>query len=169
MRIIKTHFGHFEVKKKRGSALLGTSCLRSSKDEEAGANVEKRMLPVYSLDFQPNSYRLATAGGDSCVKIWDTNLLLNKSQAKISDESLQSDSLLATLTTHTKSVNIVRWSKDGHHLASGSDDNYILIYKHTPGQASNQSFGSQTVANKESWSRCFTLQGHTMDILDLDW
>lgn len=101
---------------------------------------------------------------DSCIKLWNFQLLLTK------PEQTQ-DALLATIATHTKSVNIVRWSKDGIYLASGSDDNYILIHKYTPGMISNQSFGSnqQKVKNKESWSRCYTLQGHSMDILDLDW
>ncbi len=43
-----------------------------------------------------------------------------------------SKSLLATLSIHTKSVNVVRWNASGTLLASGSDDGYILIYRHTP-------------------------------------
>ena len=99
-----------------------------------------------------------------------------------SSDSLLDDALLAILSTHTKSVNIVRWSPDGVFLASGSDDNYVLVHRHTPGMVSNQSsFGmmhsssssslssNKQFVNKESWSRCYTLQGHTMDVLDLDW
>jgi WD40 repeat protein len=70
---------------------------------------------------------------------------------------------------HTKSVNSVRWSPDGLYLASGSDDSYIIIYKYTPDKPMSQSFGSKPISNKENWSRCFTLQGHTMDILDIHW
>lgn len=41
---------------------------------------------------------------------------------------------------------------------------YILISKHTQSVKSSQSFASGTAAkNKENWSRCFTLQGHTVD------
>ena len=39
------------------------------------------------------------------------------------------DCLLATLSINSKCVNIVRWSRDGILLASGSDDNYILIHR----------------------------------------
>jgi len=93
------------------------------------------------------------------------------SSSSDSSSSSLDDALLAILSTHTKSVNIVRWSPDGLFLASGSDDNYVLVHRHTPGMVSNQStFGMMhSSSNKESWSRCYTLQGHTMDVLDLDW
>lgn len=145
---------------------------------------------IYSIDFQPNGGRLATAGGDCTVKLWNTEAIFqqsqglqakeeesqllmennNENQNKIKDNN-NDNTLLATLSTHTKSVNIVKWSKDGRFLASGSDDCYILIYRYTPESISTQSYGSNssTLKNKETWSRCFTLQGHTMDILDLDW
>ena len=82
------------------------------------------------------------------MKLWNfDSLLRSPEEAK--------EALLATLSTHTKSVNVVRWSKDGRYLASGSDDNYILIHKYTPGAISNQSFGSgpSTPKNKETWTR----------------
>ena len=85
---------------------------------------------------------------DSCVKLWNLDALLsNPDHAK--------DALLATLSSHSKSVNVVRWSKDGKFLASGSDDQYILIHKYTPGAFSSQTFGSAAgaVKNKENWSR----------------
>ena len=106
----------------------------------------------------------------------------DSSSSDSSSDSLFDNALLAILSTHTKSVNIVRWSSDGVFLASGSDDNYVLVHRHTPGMVSNQSsFGmmhssssssksnNKQFVNKESWSRCYTLQGHTMDVLDLDW
>lgn len=85
---------------------------------------------------------------DCCVKLWNFDALL-------STPKNAKEALLATLSSHTKSVNVVRWSKDGKLLASGSDDNYILIHKFTPGAISNQSFGTTTnaVKNKETWSR----------------
>jgi WD40 repeat protein len=161
MRIIKPELiGHFDIKKSSGPPGAGGGA------DKGKDNVVKHNYAVYSLDFQPNSFRLATAGGDCAIKIWNAELLLRKE--KVTD-AMQDESLLATLTNHTKSVNIVRWSKDGEYLASGSDDAYVLIYKHTPGQISNQSFGSKSAKNVESWSRVYTLQGHTMDVLDLDW
>jgi WD40 repeat protein len=85
---------------------------------------------------------------DFCVKLWNLDALL-------SSPTNVKEALLATLSSHTKSVNIVRWSRDGKLIASGSDDNYILVHKYTPGALSNQSFGSNNSAakNKETWSR----------------
>jgi WD40 repeat protein len=79
------------------------------------------------------------------------------------------EGLLCTLSTHERSVNVVRWSKDGSMLASGSDDCCVLVYRYTPAGMSSQSFGSQKIKNKETWTRCYTMKGHTMDVLDLDW
>jgi hypothetical protein len=47
---------------------------------------------------------------------------------------------------------VVRWSKDGQYLASGSDDCYVLVYKlDSSGQGiSSQPFGSKTTPNKVS-------------------
>ena len=177
MRIIKPEIiGHFEVKTKSSSLmsmhLPNHDGISSTKDSK---RVDHRAHSIYSMDFQPHSYRLATAGGDCKVKIWNTELFLAKKEIRDDDEKVKADmkenSLLATLCNHTKSVNIVRWSQDGSFLASGGDDNLILIYKYTPGAISNTGdFGSNgSTSAKESWTRVFTLQGHTMDVLDLDW
>ncbi len=150
---------------------------------------------IYSLDFQPLGNRLATGAGgivnnllialgyvlkdfplllsiDGTLKIWNGDTLLSlPSQSSSSTIGFSpTKALLATLTSHAKSVNCVRWSKDGNYLASASDDNYIMIHKHTPGGISNQSFGAGNAQkNIEVWNTCFTLQGHSMDVLDLDW
>jgi WD40 repeat protein len=124
---------------------------------------KKTRHAIYSIDFQPNGGRLATGGGDCSVKLWNTEFLISCDDANLDQ------ALLATLSTHTKSVNVVRWSKDGRFLASGSDDCYILIYKYSSDAISSQPFGNSAHKNKESWVRCYTLQGHVMDVLDLDW
>lgn len=100
---------------------------------------------------------------DASIKIWNMSALADAAASK--------EALLATLSTHSKPVNIVRWSRDGRVLASGSDDNYVLIHKYSPGGYAHTTFGSNStnVKNKENWVRCCTLQGHTMDVLDLDW
>ena len=159
---------------------------------------KKHRHAIYSLDFQPNGSRLATGSSDCCVKIWDYDVLLtldkldqtaivggtsnspcnvaanssSSTSKKEKEEEEKKTSLLTTISVHTKSVNTVRWNKEGTLLASGSDDCYILIYKHTPGSYNQSSFGtnaSKNAKNKENWSRCATLQGHTMDVLDIDW
>jgi WD40 repeat protein len=86
-----------------------------------------------SLDFQPNGHRMATAGGgnnsclichnlcndssynisvDSTVRLWNFTKVV---QVESED---QTDHLLATLTSHTASVNIVRWSTNGTYLGN---------------------------------------------------
>jgi protein HIRA/HIR1 len=134
----------------------------------------KKRHAIYSIDFQPNAGRLATGASDNSVKLWSVEELLKLESEEGGAEGgsgPQDAALLATLSNHTKSVNVVRWSTDGAFLASGSDDCYILIYKFAPGSISTSSFGSSSAQsrNKESWTRCATLQGHSMDILDVDW
>ena len=49
--------------------------------------------------------------------------------------------LLATIRDHFGFVNCVRWTKHGHHIASGSDDNVILIHEKKPRTGTTE-FGS---------------------------
>ena len=53
--------------------------------------------------------------------------------------------------------------------ASGSDDKYIFVYRYSTLPVNTFGNTSKTPLSKENWQRCYTLQGHTMDILDLDW
>jgi len=126
-------------------------------DKEVAEEVRRRHA-IYSVDIQLGGGRLATGGGDSNVKVWSLPALLG------SPDHISSQGLLATLGNHSKSVNIVRWSPDGAYLASGSDDNYVLIYKLATGAATatGTSFGSKAEANREAWVRCCSLHGHSM-------
>lgn len=83
---------------------------------------------------------------DSFVKVWKLSALLGTPDQ--CDGALQ-----ASLCNHTKSVNVVRWSKDGQFLASGSDDCYILVYKlDDSGHMTSQPFGSNSAPNKVLYS-----------------
>ena len=53
--------------------------------------------------------------------------------------------------------------------ASGSDDKYIFVYRYSTLPLNTFGNISKTTLLKENWQRCYTLQGHTMYILDLDW
>ena len=63
-------------------------------------------------------------------------------------------------------MNVVRWSPDGNLLASGSDDKCVLVYFLNPNESSKV-FGTHAAPNKENWSTCYTLRGHTMEVLDI--
>lgn len=114
--------------------------------------------PVYSVDFQRNgpNWRFATAGADNDVRIW--SLTFNAEKANIS--------YMATLSRHSKAVNVVRFSPDGELLASSGDDNAILLWKLSDSLA--PAVGEEE-GNKETWTVVKMLRGHLEDIYDLCW
>ena len=130
---------------------------------------------VYSCDIQVKSKRLATGGGDCTVRIWQSGEIIatgSNPSADVSEEEVFDRCHLATLAVHEGSVNVVRWSLDGKYLASGSDDTTILIYRLTnTGATVGSSFGKagNQIKNKEPWQRCYTLRGHSSDVMDIDW
>lgn len=79
-----------------------------------------------------------------------------------SDQSTQT--LLATLRDHFGSVNCVRWAKHGRYVASGSDDQVILIHERKPGSGTTE-FGSGEPPDVENWKVTMTLRGHTADVV----
>ncbi|XP_045812227.1 protein HIRA-like [Trifolium pratense] len=79
-----------------------------------------------------------------------------------------SDRLLATLRDHFGSVNCVRWAKHGRFVASGSDDQAILIHERKPGSGTTE-FGSGEPPDIENWKVVMTLRGHSADVVDLNW
>ena len=79
---------------------------------------------------------------DMTVKVWDVDALVTSTDHT-------AEFLLATLPDHSKSVNVVRWSRDGRFLASGSDDCYVLVYdldKDAP--PTSHPFGSTAPKNR---------------------
>lgn len=80
-------------------------------------------------------------------------------------ESLDtSERLLATLRDHFGSVNCVRWAKHGRFVASGSDDQAILIHERKPGSGTTE-FGSGEPPDIENWKVVMTLRGHSADVV----
>ncbi|KAE8037459.1 hypothetical protein FH972_010046 [Carpinus fangiana] len=120
-------------------------------------------MQIFSIDVQPGGLRFATGGGDHKVRIWN---MKSVSRDLANDESTHR--LLATLRDHFGSVNCVRWAKHGRYVASGSDDQVILIHERKPGSGTTE-FGSGEPPDVENWKVAMTLRGHTADVVDLNW
>ncbi|EXB74962.1 Protein HIRA [Morus notabilis] len=120
-------------------------------------------MQIFSIDVQPGGLRLATGGGDHKVRIWNM-----KSLGRELDTEETTQRLLATLRDHFGSVNCVRWAKHGRYLASGSDDQAILVHERKPGSGTTE-FGSGEPPDVENWKVVLTLRGHTADVVDLNW
>ncbi|KAF7215698.1 chromatin assembly factor 1 subunit B isoform X2 [Nothobranchius furzeri] len=124
--------------------------------------------PVYSLDFQHSSdgrfHRLATAGVDTTVRLW---------QVDTGADGKAAVDFLSNLARHTKAVNVVRFSPSGELLASGGDDAAIFLWKlnesKEPEQAPVFQEEEDAQLNKESWSVVKTLRGHIEDVYDICW
>lgn len=123
--------------------------------------------PIFSVDIHPKGRRFATGGqgGDSGrVVVWNLEPVLSE-KAELSHTVPK---MLCQMDNHLACVNIVRWSCEGHLLASGGDDKLVMIWKLT-GEGSSAIFGGGGKVNVESWKCVATLNSHAGDVLDLAW
>lgn len=115
--------------------------------------------PIYSVHFDPHGQgRLATAGGDNNVRIWQ----LEKEGDEVRVE------YRATLLRHTQTVNVVRFCPKGETLASAGDDGNVLLW--IPSDLPTTTMGEDHTDDKESWRikhMCRTSTG--AEIYDLAW
>ncbi|DBA04179.1 TPA: hypothetical protein N0F65_004287 [Lagenidium giganteum] len=142
-------------------------------DDVKHENASGNACAIYSIDAHPTKEICATAGGgeraratfvaiaNNSVKIW--------SLAASDDDGIATFELLATLCYHEQAVNCVRWAAHGRYLASGSDDQLVLLYELQEGEPAPVPFGSNAKRNRENWVRCSTLKRHTMDVQDVAW
>lgn len=80
--------------------------------------------PIFSVDVHPAGTRLATAGKDLKVKIWNLLPVVDVQQ----ELNPVVPKLLTTLADHYGDVNIARFSRDGKRLASGAKCSQIISF-----------------------------------------
>ncbi|KAI4472211.1 member of the hir1 family of wd-repeat protein [Holotrichia oblita] len=123
--------------------------------------------PIFSVDIHPKGGRFATGGqGGQGGRIVIWNIAPVLSEADEMDSSIPKQ--LCQMDNHLGCVNVVRWSCQGHFLASGSDDKLVMIWKLT-GEGSSTVFGGGGKVNIETWKCVYTLNSHSGDVLDLAW
>lgn len=123
--------------------------------------------PIFSVDVHPDGTRFATAGNDHRIKLWSLRPCIDEE----AEHRESTPRLLATLSGHLGAVNCARWSPDGRLLASGSDDQIVMLWRlAAPGERLGAvPFGSGAPANIEKWRCVATLRGHTGDVVGVAW
>ncbi|CAD6581065.1 MAG: hypothetical protein TREMPRED_002918 [Tremellales sp. Tagirdzhanova-0007] len=150
----------------------------------------KRLLPLASDDEEfgikekgsliagGRQYRLATAGGDSKVRLWmihpNIPTVSASAHAAATGHELAAHppraEYLATLSKHTAAVNVVRFSPNGQMLASAGDDGNVILW--VPSDRPTSTFGESLMddlPDKEHWRLQKMLQVTTKHVYDLAW
>ncbi|WVR07812.1 hypothetical protein IAU60_004855 [Kwoniella sp. DSM 27419] len=132
-------------------------------EHTVGEKEKANRSPIYSISVHPDGTRLATGGLDHKVKIWSTLPILDEEAEK----NEENHKLLCTMAAHTGTVLSVRWAHHGRFLASGSDDQVIMIWG-IDTEKGGRLWGSEEV-NHENWKALTRLVGHVADVVDLAW
>lgn len=96
--------------------------------DSAKTDSNPKRLSIFSVHVHPDGSRIATGGLDAKVRIWSTKPILNPA----SETSGKPPKSLCTLSMHTGPVLTVRWAHSGRWLASGSDDEIVMIWDLDP-------------------------------------
>jgi chromatin assembly factor 1 subunit B len=102
--------------------------------------------PVFSADFHHSGelWRLATGGADKDIKIWK---VVREEGGKVKIL------FMASLSRHSGSVNVVRFSPNGELLASAGDDNVVCLWRLGEGGGASSNIATDTtLINKETWN-----------------
>ncbi|HLV97125.1 MAG TPA: serine/threonine-protein kinase [Ktedonobacterales bacterium] len=92
--------------------------------------------PVYAVAWSPDGSKIASAGRDKKVLIWD----------------VKKGVPTFIFTGHKGYVNAVSWSPDGSKIASGSDDMTVLVWDAATGAVLRTYTGHQSVVGTLAWS-----------------
>ncbi|KAI0320485.1 WD40 repeat-like protein [Amylostereum chailletii] len=125
--------------------------------------ISPKRLSIFSVHVHPDGSRIATGGLDAKVRIWSTKPILNGA----SELSGRPPKSLCTLTMHTGPVLCVRWAHSGRWLASGSDDEIVMVWDLDP-TSKGKVWGSDEI-NVEGWKPLKRLPGHESDVTDIAW
>ncbi|KAJ2743192.1 HIR complex subunit, partial [Coemansia sp. BCRC 34490] len=138
---------------------------------------KKKLTAIFSVDFHPDGTRLATAGMDNKIRIWNTGAITKPTAAATADNDSENSTaaprLLSTLTAHSGAVLCVRFSPNARYMASGADDMIVLIWERDSNSDAGQAGGdvsNNIVGNSaETWHPVRRLTGHESDVSDLAW
>lgn len=131
--------------------------------DSAKTDQNPKRLSIFSVHVHPDGSRIATGGLDAKIRIWSTKPILSEA----SELSGKPPKSLCTLTMHTGPVLTVRWAHSGRWLASGSDDETVMVWDHDP-NARGKVWGTDEI-NVEGWKPLKRLQGHSSDVTDVAW
>jgi len=126
--------------------------------------------PVYSVDFQHGKHklqRMATCGTDRHVRIWEVHPPTGPGELGAAGVDF-----LASLSRHTRTVNVVRFSPNGEILASAGDDCVIILWRlnETAPPANNIFAGDEEgEESRENWTAYKNLRSHLEDVYDISW
>ena len=142
--------------------------------DSAKTEQNPKRLSIFSVHVHPDGSRIATGGLDAKIRIWSTKPILSEA----SELSGKPPKSLCTLTMHTGPVLTVRWAHSGRWLASGSDDETVMVWDHDPWvcqghcvsllrrsvstrrNARGKVWGTDEI-NVEGWKPLKRLQGHS--------